>query len=135
MHVPTYRCSHNDKPWFNRSLKRLINKSKRAFQLMKNEPYSYHIKKEKDLSRQIKSEVRRLKADFLANHITENLENGNLKPLFAHIKRSRGQSSHFNRLKDTPNDLIATKLADYFAQVYKIVTNMCLQRFLVTISM
>ena len=118
MHVPTYRCSHNDKPWFNRSLKRLINKSKRAFQLMKNEPYSYHIKKEKDISRQIKSEVRRLKADFLANHITDNLENGNSKPLFAHIKRSRGQSSHINRLKDTPNDLIATKLADYFAQVY-----------------
>ena len=23
-----------------------------------------------------------------------------------------------SRLKDTPNDLIATKLADYFAQVY-----------------
>ena len=62
-----------------------------------NGPYSYHIKKEKDLSRQIKSEVGRLKADFFANHMTDNLENGILKPLFAHIKRSRGQSSHINR--------------------------------------
>ena len=61
-------------------------------------PYSYHIKKEKDLSRQIKSEVGRLKADFFANHMTDNLENGNLKPLFAQIKRSRGQSSHINRV-------------------------------------
>ena len=59
--------------------------------------YSYHIKKEKDLSRQIKSEVGRLKADFFANHMTDNLKNGNLEPLFAHIKRSRGQSSHINR--------------------------------------
>ena len=60
-------------------------------------PYSYHIKKEKDLSRQIKSEVGRLKADFFANHMTDNLENGNSKPLFAHTKRSRGQSSHIIR--------------------------------------
>ena len=59
---------------------------------MKKEPYSYHIKKEKDLSRQIKSEVGRLKADFFANHMTDNLENSNLKLLFAHIKRSHGQS-------------------------------------------
>ena len=62
-----------------------------------NGPYSYHIEKEKDLSRQIKSKVRKLKADFLANHMTDNLENGNLKPFFAHIKRSRGQSSHIIR--------------------------------------
>ena len=62
-----------------------------------NEPYYYHIKKEKDISRQIKSEVKRLKADFLANHITDNLEHGNSKPLFAHIKRGYGQSSHINR--------------------------------------
>ena len=59
-----------------------------------NEPYLTHtiLKKEKDLSRQIKSEVKRLKADFLANQITDYLENGNWKPL----KRSRGQSSHIN---------------------------------------
>ena len=44
-----------------------------------------------------KSEVGRLKADFLAKHITDNLENGNSETLFAHIKRSRGQSSHINR--------------------------------------
>ena len=54
------------------------------------------VKKEKDLSRQIKSEVRRLKADFFANHITDIGINGNWKSLFAQIKRSRGQLSHIN---------------------------------------
>ena len=55
------------------------------------------LQKEMDLSRQIKSEVRTLKADVLANHITDNLEYVNSKPLFAHIKRSRGQSGPINR--------------------------------------
>ena len=54
------------------------------------------LKKEKDFSRQIKSEVKRLKADFLANQITDYFVNGNWKPLFAHIKRSHCQSSHIN---------------------------------------
>ena len=54
-----------------------------------NDPSHTIIKKEKDLSRQIKSEVKRLKADFLANQVTDYLENGN-------IKRSHGQSSHIN---------------------------------------
>ena len=67
-----------------------------------------------DLSRQIKSEVRRLKADFLAYHITDNLENGNSKLLFAHIKRSRGQSSHIKgHVNEHP---IISQLPDTFSQ-------------------
>ena len=50
------------------------------------------LKKEKDLTRQIKSEVNKLKADFLANQITDYLKNNNWKPL----KRSRGQSIHID---------------------------------------
>ena len=67
-----------------------------------------------DLSRQIKSEVRRLKADFLTNHVTDNLENGNWKLLFAHIKRSRGQSSHIKgHVNEHP---IISQLPDTFSQ-------------------
>ena len=85
---------------------------------MRNQSCSYLIKRERELSDQVKAEVRRLKSDFLSDYVTQNLENGNSKPLFAHIKRSRGQSSHINRLKDTENDKIAAKLAEHFSRVY-----------------
>ena len=117
-HVPTYTCSPHDKPWSNPDFKRLVNKSKRTFRKMRNQPFSYLIKRERELSDQVKAEVRRLKSDFLSDYVTQNLENGNSKPLFAHIKRSRGQSSHINRLKDTENDKIAAKLAEHFSRVY-----------------
>ena len=66
----------------------------------------------------MKAGVRRLKSDFLSNYVTQNLENGNSKPFFAHIKLSRGQPSHINRLKDTEKDKIAAKLAEHFSCVY-----------------
>ena len=62
-----------------------------------NKPYSYHIEKGNDLSRQIKFEVKRLKADSLANQITNNLANSNSESQLAHIKRCHGQSSFINR--------------------------------------
>ena len=56
------------------------------------------VKKEKDLSRQIKSEVRRLKADFLANHNITDMVTWQLETFIAHIKRSRGQSRHISSM-------------------------------------
>ena len=87
---------------------------------MRNQTFSYLIKREREreLSDQMKAGVRRLKSDFLSDYITQNLENGNSKPLFAHITQSRGQSSHINSLKDTDNDKIAAKLAEHFSCVY-----------------
>ena len=117
-YVPTYTCSPHNKPWGNRGLKRLIDKSKRAYRNMKKQPFSYLIRRERDLSLQVKSEVRKLKSEFLSDYLTQNLEEGNTKPLFAHIKRSRGQSNNINRLKDTDNDQIAARLAEHFSQVF-----------------
>ena len=85
---------------------------------MRNQSFSYLIKRERELSDQVEAEVRRLESDFLSDYVTQNLENGNSKPLFAHIKLSRGQPSHTTRLKDTENDKIAAKLAEHFSRVY-----------------
>ena len=85
---------------------------------MRNQSFSYLIKRERELSDQVKAEVRRLKSDFLSDYVTQNLENGNSSPLFAHITQSRGQSSNINRGKDTENDKIAAKLAEHISCVY-----------------
>ena len=47
-----------------------------------------------------------------------NLNEGNTKPLFAHINKAKGQSNYTSSLKDINYEQIPEELAKHFASVY-----------------
>lgn len=49
----------------------------------------------------------------------KQLKDGNTKPLYDLIEKSRGQSHQINNLGDTTDDQIANKLAEHFVSVYR----------------
>ena len=91
-HVPKLKI-RKYKPWWNRELKHLMKLKETPYQEMKKVPTSTNIKLEKYYSRQLKIEIGKAKSYYMKTHITDNLESGNTKPLFAHINQAKGQSN------------------------------------------
>ena len=117
-HVPKLKIRKKDKPWWNQELKHLMKLKETAYQEMKKVPTSTNIKLERYYSHQLKVEIRKAKAHYMKTHITDNLESGNTKPLFAHINQAKGQSNCINSIQDTTYDKIPDSIADHFSSVY-----------------
>ena len=71
------------------------------------------------LKLEVKRAVRKAKNDYINTHISGELDNGNSKPLFNLIKKSRGQANQISSLVNTPSDKIADRLAAFFSTVYR----------------
>ena len=117
-HIPTYKLSPKDQPWCDRSLKRLIRRSKDAYSRMTKVPTSVNIRIVDELDKEVKKRIATAKARYFESHICEKLTEGNTKPLFNHINKAKGQSNYISSLKDTTYEQIPDKLAEHFANVY-----------------
>jgi hypothetical protein len=117
-YVPTLLPRPKGKPWMTRPLLRLIRQRDRVFKRGRLYPTQENLTLLQNMKLKVKAEVNRAKSDFIAAHITDQLEGGNSKPLYNLIKASRGQSNNISSLENTPQDQIASGLANFFASVY-----------------
>ena len=117
-HIPTYKLSPKDQPWCDRTLKRLIRKSKNAYNRMIKTPTSLNIQLEKQIAQEVKKKITTAKSRYFETHICKSLSEGNTKPLFAHINKAKGQSNYISSLKDKDYEQIPEELAKHFASVY-----------------
>ena len=117
-HVPVLLPKPKGKPWMNRELIREIRKRDRIFRRNKKYPTSDNLQEETEINRKIKNMISKAKSDFLEGHITSELNEGNTKPLFHLINKSRGQANQINCLTGVANEQIADKLAEFLSSVY-----------------
>ena len=66
------------------------------------------------LKKSVKIEVNKAKTSFIEFHIIREMHNGNTKPLFNFVSKSRGQSNHIGCLENTLPKHIADTLAEFF---------------------
>jgi len=84
-----------------RELLRTIRRRDRAYQAFRQYPTKRNLLYLERLKKAIKAEVDTTKRNFIACHITNELQNGNSKPLYNFISKSRGQSNHIGCLENT----------------------------------
>ena len=108
------------KSWMTRDILRLIRLRKRVFERARKYPTIMNINTEKEISKLVKLEIKKAKKDFLHSHVSEELRDGNSKPLFNLINRSRGQANQISNLEGCSADRIADRLAEHFASVYSL---------------
>ena len=121
--VPTLLPRPRGKPWMTRSLLRTIRKSHRAYKTSRQYPTEQNISNLDIMKKKVRSEVNKAKTNFIESHVTREMLDGNTKPLFNFISKSRGQSNHIGCLENTPPEHIADTFADFFSTVFNDSTH------------
>ena len=104
-------------PWINRQIVRLIRKRDRMYKRNKRFPSITHYDEYIELCSLIKSRVRQAKTQY-QNHLAEQMEEGNTKPLYNYLTKHSGRSNNINGLKDCSTDDIPDRFADHFSSVF-----------------
>ena len=93
-------------PWINHQIVRLIRKRDRN----KLFPSIAHYDEYIELCSLIKSRVRQAKTQY-QNHLAEQMEEGNIKPLYNYLTKHSGRSNNTNGRKDCSTDDIPDRFA------------------------
>lgn len=117
-YVPTLLPRPGGRPWMTRSLLRTIRRRDRAYKTSKQYPTMQNVLNLDTLKKSVKIEVNKAKTSFIECHITREMHNGNTKPLFNLISKSRGQSNHIGCLENTLPEHIADTFAEFFSTVF-----------------
>lgn len=114
------------KHWITRATIRNIRKRNRLYKVYTRFPTEVNLIGFKIQAKYCKRLVNEDYNKFVNSHICDNLETGNLKPLFRFIASKQGSSNSITRLDGCPNDSlseIAETFADAFASVFTIDNN------------
>ena len=117
--LPTILPKPNGQPWITRQIARKVRKRGRLFTRNENYPSIKHQDELDEYSSALEREIKKAKSDYLKNHLTQQLEDGNSKPLYNYLKKNSGRSNNIAGLKDTRTEDIPDTLADHFANVYQ----------------
>ena len=117
--IPSVLPRPNGQPWITRNIVRKLRKLKRLYDKTNNFPSIKHQKEHDDYVREVNRDISQAKADYIKNHLTKTMEEGNSKPLYNYLKKHTGRSNNIAGLKNTDCDNIPNALADHFAKVYE----------------
>ena len=116
-HVPKLLDKPKGQPWMTRSIKRLMRQSCNVYRSNKTSK-NPDFELQKLLENTVKKEICSAKKQFIDTHLTEELTNGNTKPLFRYINKHKGESNQISSLDTAETDTIPNVLADFFASVF-----------------
>jgi len=113
--VPSLLSRPKSRPWMTRELLRTIKRRDRAYQAFRQYPYTKrNLLYLERLKKAIKAKVDTTKRNFIECHITNELQNGNSKPLYNFISKSREQSNYIGCLENT----LPERIPDYNLQIF-----------------
>ena len=117
--VPALLARPRGKPWMSRNLIRDIRKRDRAYKVFRLYPTDKNRNTLESLKKGVKMDIKEAKSNYLEVHVTDEMQQGNTKPLYNLISKSRGQSNHIGCLSGTPPGDIADSFANFFSSVFQ----------------
>ena len=67
----------------------------------------------------LKQQIRNAKTEYLANHLTKQVEEGNTKPVYTYLHKQSGRSNCITSLTNSEPHEIPDELATHFASVFE----------------
>lgn len=117
--IPGKLAKPRGQPWINRNIVRMIRKKCRLYNRNKNFPSIAHQDELDSLCKLLKQNIKDAKADYLKNHLTNQMEEGNTKPLYNYLNKHSGRSNCITSLTNSEPHEIPDELAAHFASVFE----------------
>ena len=106
-------------PWITRSIVRLIRKRRRLYRKCRVYPSIAHLDELEVATKKIKWLVADAKSDYINNHLSKQMEEGNSKPFFNYLNKHSGRSNNIMNLANCESDDIPKSLAEHFSSVFE----------------